>query len=184
MRERHLSRREFAGLGAAALGIVGLGDRDAAAQQPQGAPTANAPAPMPRPDSLKSQLLMDLILETAPAVQLGSRTVVSVTAGTFEGPKLKGKVLQPGADWPMSVNPTMRVLDVRTLLETDDAQRIYVTYRGVIYTPPAGQGERYWRTTPIFETNSEKYAWLNHVVAIGVSYTVPQRVAYRIFEIL
>ena len=67
---------------------------------------------------------------------------------------------------------------------TDDDQRIYASYRGVIYTPAAGQGERYWRTTPIFETDSKKYEWLNHVVAVGVSYTVPQRVAYRIFEIL
>jgi hypothetical protein len=127
---------------------------------------------------------MDLILETAPAVALGNRTVVNVTGGTFEGPKLKGKVLPPGADWPLAVNQNLRVLDVRTLLETDDEQRIYVSYRGVIYTPPAGQGERYWRTVPIFETNAEKYAWLNHVVAVGVNFTVPQRVAYRIFEIL
>ena len=53
-----------------------------------------------------------------------------------------------------------------------------------IYTPPAGQGERYWRTTPIFETDSKKYEWLTHIVAVGVSFTVPQRVSYRIFQIV
>ena len=127
---------------------------------------------------------MDLVLETAPAVSVGNRTVVAVTGGTFEGPKLRGRVLSPGADWPMRINETLRVLDVRTLLVTDDDQKIYTTYRGVIYTPPAGQGERYWRTVPIFETDAKQYDWLNHVVAVGVSYTVPQRVAYRIFQIL
>jgi hypothetical protein len=183
MRERAMSRRQFTGLSAAALGLGALPTAVAAQAGAARAPAA-APAAVPRPDALKFQFLMDLVLETAPAVALGNRTVVSVTGGTFEGPKLKGRVLSPGADWPIAVNPNMRVLDVRTLLETDDAQRIYVSYRGVIYTPPGGQGERYWRSTPIFETNSEKYAWLNHIVAVGVNFTVPQRVAYRIFEIL
>jgi len=44
-------------------------------------------------------------------------------------------VISPGADWPLVINPNLRVLDVRTLLVTDDDQRIYMTYRGLIYTP-------------------------------------------------
>jgi hypothetical protein len=108
--------------------------------------------------------------------------VVGVVGGTFEGPTLKGTVVGPGADWPLRINDTLRVLDVRTLLVTDDDAKIYATYRGIIHTPPGG--ERYWRTTPIFETDAPKYAWLNSIVAVGVSYTVPQRVAYRIFQIL
>ena len=127
---------------------------------------------------------MDLVLETGPGVSLGGRTIVSVTGGTFEGPKLKGKVMSPGADWPLAINANFRVLDVRTLLVTDDNEHIYCSYRGHVYTPPPGQGERYWRTLPLFETNSEKYAWLNHIVSVGVNYTVLQRVAYRIFQIL
>ncbi len=59
-----------------------------------------------------------------------------------------------------------------------------MSYRGVIHTRPAGQGERYWRTTPVFETDSSKYEWLTRAVFVGVSVQVPQRVAYRVFEIL
>ncbi len=126
---------------------------------------------------------MDLILETAPAVTIGARTVVGVTGGTFEGPKLKGKVVGPGADWPMRVSDTLRILDVRTILVTDDDQKIYMTYRGVIRMPPAGQqGERYWRTTPIFETDSKKYEWMTQIVAVGVSFTMPQRVCLQDFR--
>lgn len=180
-----ITRRRFARLGvAAAAGLgAGFGTIPLAAHALPGG-QATAPAPVPTPSALRSEFLMDLVLETAPAVSLGSRTVVAVTGGTFEGPRLRGKVASPGADWPVRVSDTMRVLDVRTLLVTDDNQQIYTTYRGVIYTPPSGQGERYWRTTPVFETVSEKYDWLNHIVAVGVSYTVPQRVAYRIFQIL
>jgi hypothetical protein len=177
-----MSRRRFAEMGATAagLGLSTLAGLNLAAQG-RGGPAA---AP-PRPESLRSEFLMDLILETAPAVPIGPRTVVAVTGGTFEGPKLKGRVIGPGADWPLKISDTLRVLDVRTILQTDDDQKIYMTYRGVIRTPPAGQpGERYWRTTPIFETDSKKYEWLTQLVAVGVSFTIPQRVCYRIFEIV
>lgn len=171
---RRISRRQFTALGAGAFAALQAAGIDAQA------PQAGA-----RPESLRSEFLMDLILETAPAITIGARTVVNVTGGTFEGPKLKGKVIGPGADWPMRVNDTLRILDVRTILVTDDDHRIYTTYRGVISTPPPGQqGERYWRTVPIFETDSTKYAWLNNIVAVGVSFTIPQRVSYRIFQIL
>jgi len=181
-----MSRRRFAEIGATAatgLGLVGLSGLSVDAQQGRGA--VPAPQPTPRPEALKSEFLMDMILETAPAVTIGSRTVVAVTGGTFEGPKLKGKVIGPGADWPLRVSDTLRILDVRTILQTDDDQKIYMTYRGVIRTPPAGQqGERYWRTTPIFETDAKKYEWITQIVAVGVSFTIPQRVCYRIFEIV
>ena len=183
-----ISRRRFAELGATAatgLGLAGLSGLTLDAQQGRGAGSAATPQqPTPRPEALKSEFLMDMILETAPAVTIGPRTVVGVTGGTFEGPKLKGKVIGPGADWPMRMSDSLRILDVRIILVTDDDQKIYMTYRGVIHTPPAGQGERYWRTVPIFETDSKKYEWLTQIVAVGVSFTIPQRVSYRIFQIL
>ena len=186
MSERpRVSRRKFAQLGAtaaASFGLAGMGGALASAQQGRGGASAG---PSPRPESLKSEFLMDLILETQPAVTIGNRTVVGVTGGAFEGPKLRGKVIGPAADWPLRMSDTLRVLDVRIILVTDDEQKIYMTYRGVIRTPPPGQqGERYWRMVPIFETDSAKYAWLTELVAVGVSFTVPQRVSYRVFQIL
>lgn len=189
-RPSRLSRRQFAKLGTAAGAAWGAAqlpapawalDATAAAPLAQGTPT---PAAGERPAALRSQFLVDVILETGGlgSGPVGAKNIVAVTAGTFEGPKLKGTVLGPGADWVTRVNDNLRTLDVRTILLTDDNQRIYLTYRGVIYTPPGG--ERYWRTTPVFETSSPKYEWLNHVVAVGVPFTVPQRTSYRIFEIL
>lgn len=178
-----MSRRAFTSAAAKAAAL-GLGGTAAGLPVESFAQTGAAPGADARPEALKSEFLMDMILETQPAVSLGARTVVAVTGGTFEGPKLRGKVVSPGADWPLVINPSLRVLDVRTLLVTDDDQRIYMTYRGVIYTPPAGQGARYWRTVPIFETDSKKYEWLTQAVFVGVSFPIPQRVPYRIFQIL
>lgn len=186
---RRMSRRQFTQAGTTpvlALGLTALATSTVGVQglQPASAPGGGQTPAGARPEALGSEFLMDLILETQPSVALGSRTIVAVTGGTFEGPKLRGKVVSPGADWPLAVNPNLRILDVRLLLVTDDEQRIYMTYRGVIYTPPAGQGPRYWRTVPIFETDSKKYEWLTQAVFVGVSFQVPQRVSYRVFQIL
>jgi hypothetical protein len=175
-----VSRRDFtkagATIGAAAglAGIAGLTGLTASAQQ--------APAAGARPDALRSEFLMDLILETSSSATLGSRRIVAVTGGTFEGPKLKGAVHAPGADWTMRMSNDLTILDVRTLLMTDDEQPIYCSYRGVVHRPAGG--ETYWRVLPIFETASPKYDWLNTIVTVGVSFTIPQRVSYRLFQIL
>jgi hypothetical protein len=179
-----MSRREFARAGASAAAAIGLsGARLGAAQRGAQGGQPASPSPPP-PEGLKAEFLMDLILETGGpgGGAVGTRQIVPVIGGTFEGPKLRGKVLPPGADWLVRISDTVRVLDVRTLLVTDDDQRIYVTYRGVLYTPP-GQ-PRYQRVGMMFETGSEKYAWLHQIIAVGVGYTIPQRVPYRIFQIL
>jgi hypothetical protein len=178
MSDSRWSRRDFAKLGAAGLGL-GVSPILGAAQQ-AAAPAAAAA----RPDALKSEFLLDMILETGGGGSgtMGTRTIVSVTGGTFEGPKLKGTVLPPGADYVTSITPTFRKLDVRTIFLTDDQQKIYVTYGGVLSTPAGG--ERYWRTTPMFETSAEKYKWLNEIVCVGVPFEVPSRVSYRVFRIL
>ena len=65
---------------------------------------------------------------------------------------------------------------------TDDEQLIYVTYRGLLFTPKGG--EQYWRTTPIFETGAAKYEWLNKIIAVGVGKTVPGKAAYSVYHVL
>lgn len=177
----NVSRRDFARLGAAAA-AAGLSGVTLAAGGQQG--RGGQATPPPPPDALNSSYLMDVLFETGGpgGGAVGNRQIVSVTGGTFEGPRLKGRVLPPGGDWLQTVTGNVRLLDVRALLVTDDEQRIYMTYKGVMYTPPGGS--LYWRTTPYFETASEKYAWLNSIVCVGVGYTVPTKVPYRIFQIL
>ncbi len=164
-----ISRRTFATLCAAAAGSVSLG-----AQAPAG------------DEGLKSELLIDLALDTQPANNVGSpgvnRVIVPVSGGTFEGPKLKGTVVGPGGDWIVRRPDGSSVLDVRIILQTDDNQKIYMTYRGISYTPQGGA--QYWRIVPVFETGAEKYAWLNNVVSVGIHRVMPGKVAYRIFQIL
>ena len=150
-----ISRRELTRRAAFAAGAFGVTGLSADAQQRGQGAAAPTPAPLPPPDALKSEMLMDLILETGGpgGGAVGSRQIVPVIGGTFEGPKLRGKVLPPGGDWLVRTSETVRVLDVRTLLLTDDDQRIYLSYRGVLYTPAGAP--RYQRVGMLFETASE-----------------------------
>jgi hypothetical protein len=151
---------------------------------------------------LKSEFLFEMKagLGEPPTVNVGTtphgtRVIIYVTGGTFEGPKIKGEVLPGGGDWVLARPDGVGVLDVRGALRTDDGEIIYVYYRGLNYMPPevaarAAKGEAvdpsesYFRTTPVFETASEKYSWLNKLVAVGVGRRTDEGVAYRIYAIL
>ena len=147
------------------------------------APFLTADAGAGADDALQSEFLFDLVIETGSANVLGAdRVIVPVSGGTFEGPTLKGTIVGPGGDWIVRRTDGSMALDVRLVLQTDDAQRISMTWRGISYTPPGGT--QYARILPLFETGAAKYDWLNHLVAVGVNRPMPGKVAYRIYRIL
>jgi len=137
-------------------------------------------------EKLQSEFLLDLKLETGTPQNLGSagggRLIVPVSRGTFAGPRLKGTIIPPGGDWVVQRPDGSRVLDVRILLQTDDGQRIYVSWRGIASTSPDGALNA--RILPVFETGAEKYSWLNNVIAVGVYRPDLGKIAYRVYRIL
>ena len=192
-----MTRRTFAKLGTAAAGAVvapTLSASDIATRAltatyaPVSATTGNgqSSATAAQDDKLQSEFLLDLVIERGSSTNVGSigvnRVVVAVIGGTFEGPKLKGTVVGPGGDWIVGRPDGSSVLDIRVLLKTDDNQEIYMTCRGIAYTPPGGTLNA--RILPVFETGAAKYVWLNNVVAVGVNRSVPGKVAYRVYQIL
>ena len=130
---------------------------------------------------LESEYLMDIVLETAAPQTLGSRMIVPITGGRFEGSQLKGTILDGGGDWIMRRANGVSELDVRMTLKTDDGSLIYMTYSGVI---ARGESGMYWRTLPRFETDAEKYGWLEKVVSVGVGKRVEGKTAYSVYRIL
>ncbi len=112
---------------------------------------------------------------------MGNRLIHPVTGGSFKGPKIKGEILPIGADWALVVDTGIKKLDVNIVLKTDDDAIIYVTYNGFIYREE--DGSLYFRVTPIFETSSEKYSWLNHTIAVGIGRRIKGGVAYTVYAI-
>ncbi len=111
----------------------------------------------------------------------GERVIYPVTGGTFEGPAMKGKVLANGGDWLLRLDSVTSKLDVRAVLETADGALIYTYYEGFIHQNP--DGSYYFRTNPIFQTSSEKYAWLNYTIAVGVGKIIDGGVSYKVYAI-
>src|SRR5438105_12290044 len=129
------------------------------------------------------------------AVPHGIRSIIPVTGGDFEGPRLRGEVLSGGGDWLLLRDDGVLELDLRITLETDDHALIHMTFQGLRHGPPEvfaalGRGEvvdpasYYFRTLPRFETSMERYAFLNRIIAVGVGETRPGSAKHRIEEIL
>lgn len=95
----------------------------------------------------------------------GERIVIPITGGTFEGPKMKGVVLNGGADYQLVDKQKGRTeLEAIYSIRTDDGVNIHIRNTGILCS---GKDGFYFRTTPKFEApNDSKYDWLNNAVFI------------------
>ncbi|MGR4864443.1 DUF3237 domain-containing protein [Caulobacter sp. LARHSG274] len=151
--------------------------------------------------SLQARPLFDLTLHLHPMIELGQtpaggRRIFPVSGGAFEGERLKGDVSPLiGSDLLLMRADGAFQQDVRLLLVTDDDAHILMTYRGVRRASAeidqrlargeiVDPSEYYLRTTPYFETASERYGWLNGIVAVAQGGRVPSGVHYEVHEIL
>ena len=133
---------------------------------------------------IDSRPLMVLRLATAPNIEVGATrqgalTIFPVVGGSFEGDRLRGKVLAGGGDWVAADSNGTFTLDLRVTLETDDGGLIHMTFTGV-----RDDANHYFRTVPRFETAAPKYAFLNRLLAVGIGEIRPDGPVHVIEEIL
>lgn len=115
------------------------------------------------------EFVMDLHVSIdAPMIDVGkvpdgSRTIIPITGGTFEGPEIRGTVTAGGADYQLhSATTNMSKLHAIYTIRTDDGVNILVDNQGVI----SDEG-RYFFTTPRFEAPVDSpYAWLNSQIFV------------------
>jgi len=150
--------------------------------------------------ALRSEFLGTLRIEVADSYMLedtplGWRRVDVFGGGSFEGPRIRARLLPGGSDLLMRRRDSAMQPDVRLTLRTDDDALILVTYRGVRHGPPEAMEriargapvephEYYLRNAPFFETAAPRYDWLNRVVAVGVGRREPAAAVYEVHEIL
>jgi hypothetical protein len=136
---------------------------------------------------MRSRPLFTLRLTTAPvqdigAVPHGVRVTFPITGGTFEGERLRGKVLAGGDDWTTKRADGVIELDLRVTLQTDDGALIHMTFDGI--RDDQAPGSPYFRTLPRFETADPKYSFLNRLLAVGKGELRPEGPVHLIEEIL
>jgi hypothetical protein len=144
---------------------------------------------------LKTEKIAEVNILVDPPTAAGTKIIYPIKGGTIAG-KINGKFLPIGADFGTLIAPSTFKLDVREVIQTVDSATIYVTYTGYIYADPetfkllvTGKAKQvspdkyYFRVTPIFETTSPKYDWLNHTIAIGIGTVTETGVSYNIYAI-
>jgi hypothetical protein len=127
------------------------------------------------------------------AVSGGRRRIVPIRGGTFEGPELRGTVLDGGADWQIVREDGMSALDTRYTLETDRHELVYIQNAGIRHAAPeiverllAGDAVDpslvYFRTMPVFETSSPRLQWLTRAIFVGDGQRHPDHVVIRVWK--
>ena len=148
---------------------------------------------------IKTELLFTIALEVDVLnigdTPYGSRRVGRFGSGSFKGSKLKGSVLPGGACWMLMRRDDVLEIEARITLETDDKQHIYMHWKGLRHGPRdvmdrLNRGENvdpatyYFRTTPYFETSSEKYGWLNRICSIATGSRKASGRSFEVFQVL
>jgi len=101
--------------------------------------------------------------------QHGRRTVIPITGGTFEGPGLKGTILNGGADYQLANAEGRTELEAIYCIKTDDGVFIHVRNRGIIASGKDAEGKPafYFRAAPQFEAPTDsRYGWLNNALFV------------------
>lgn len=125
---------------------------------------------------------------------LGARSIMYMKRGAFTGAALRGDVLPGGGDWILARQDGVFQLDIRLTLRTDDDALIYVVSRGMLDMAPElrrriRDGESidasryYFRTMLTFETGTEKYLWLNRLIAAGVGTRTPTGMSTEVYAL-
>jgi len=161
------------GLGLTASGLIALAQSSTPA-----AATAVPRAPaFEYLGTLQAETGTRTVVENGPQ---GTRTVVQLVSGRFEGPRVKASLQIPAGDWVTNRADGSYRLDVRLTLKTDDGALILVTYNGIGQTTAAGAS---LRSAPLFETGDSRYVWLTRLQAVGVGERVGTALKYDIYAL-
>jgi hypothetical protein len=127
--------------------------------------------------TLQAEVGNRTVLENGPQ---GTRTIVQVVGGRFDGPRIKATLQAPAGDWITNRADGTYRLDVRLTLKTDDGAVILVTYNGIGQTTGTGAS---LRSAPLFETGDARYAWLTRLQAVAIGERVGTSVKYEVYAL-
>ena len=117
-----------------------------------------------------------------PSTPEGGRLIGEAATCRWEGDRVRASQLGASAsDWVRIHNDRSVSVDARILLRTDDGATIAMTYRGKASRPPGEGGIVY--TAPTFETDDERYSWLNTVQAVAKGVRTESVLVYELYAL-
>ncbi|MEQ8701075.1 MAG: DUF3237 domain-containing protein [Bauldia litoralis] len=133
--------------------------------------------------------------QVTPEGPLGDRRFIPVTGGTFEGERLRGRLLAGGSDCQLVRADGVAELDVRVTLACDDGALVFMKGLGLRHGPAdvmrrlaAGEdvdpADYYFREAMMFEAPPGPHVWLNGVLALGTGRRDPDAVILDVVEVV
>jgi hypothetical protein len=128
------------------------------------------------------------------ATPVGNRMTYVVKQGRCEGPRINGDILPGGGDWILFGTDRVARLDVRATLRTDDGALVHITNTGRVQMSQeaanrfaAGElirhDEMVARSSPLFDTDDERYRWINAIHTVAINQVSLTEVHYRVFAV-
>jgi hypothetical protein len=152
---------------------------------------------MPHP---QLELVCNIEVELGPIRELGqgrggARRIIPIIGGVVSGPRLRGRVLNVGADWQTVFGSGLAELDTRYAMETDDGAVIEIINYGYRHGPRevlerVARGEAvdpasyYMRTHARLETGDARYDWVNKALFVGTGARHKSAVTIALYEIV
>ena len=165
-----------------------------------GAESAGTAAPQEIPLPPQLEFAFEVRAEVADPVVVGelprgTRRIVDILGGTFEGPGIRGTLLPGGADWQLIQTDGFTDIDARYTLRTEAGDLIYVSNIGIRRAPPdvmrrlnAGEpvdpSQIYFRAVPRFEAAAPGLQWLTRSIFIATGERYPNGVIIRFWRVL
>ena len=162
-----------------------LGTQPLSAQNAQANPAAKAAEPVYK--DFKTELVLEAKVNIGTMVNVGdskrgSRRIIPITGGTFEGPKMKGTVLPMGEDWQLTRPDGSTELNAIYLLKTDDGVVIRIQNQVLM-----GQGGAARSVIDFEAPLKSPYAYLNNSVflgTLGMGQGQPSHVVITVYKVL
>ncbi len=125
----------------------------------------------------------------------GTRRIIPIIGGTVEGPKIKGEILNGGADWQILRADGVTELEAHYQFRTDDGTLIYVKNTGIRAATPEiaarlAKGEKvdaneyYFRAMPKFDAPKGQYDWVNNSLFVCTGERLPDYVLIRVWKVM
>lgn len=153
------------------------------------------------PEAPELMYVCELKVKLKPAIIVGEtphgiRRIIPIIGGTFEGPNMKGEILDGGADWQIVRKDGVTELEAHYQIKTDDGVIIYVKNVGLRAATPeiaakiakgeiVSPNDYYFRAVPKFEAPvGSKYEWMNNAIFICRGMRNPDNVSILVWKIL
>ena len=130
----------------------------------------------------------------------GLRRFIQISGGTFQGSfdgkPLEGKLLPAGGDWFVKDHSSFAHINVRAVLQTNDGDHIFASYRGKFELNEAvfqargaemsgtNYGDNYFIVLPTLETGAEVFQNINHTAFVGEGRLTPDGVEYQMYRVM